>query len=106
MEELSRLPRIYETDEVSGLDKLIQMHFFIGGSDWYAAEYCPRERNFFGYAILNNDLECSEWGYFNLDEMRAIRVPPGIEIDRDLYWDVRPAAQVDKIKRAYERKGY
>ena len=72
---------------------MIHIHFFIGGSDWYAAEYSPDERNFFGYAILNNDLQRSEWGYFNYDEMRAIRIPPGIEIDRDLHWGVRPASE-------------
>jgi len=26
---------------------MILMHFFIGGSDWYVAEYSPEERLFF-----------------------------------------------------------
>ena len=38
-ERLAKLPRLYETEQVGLKDKLVQLHFFIGGSDWYAIEF-------------------------------------------------------------------
>lgn len=66
-QQLARLPRLYEIDNIPLKDKMIHMHFFVGGSDWYAAEYGPSDRRFFGYVILNDDRHDAEWGYFSLD---------------------------------------
>ena len=38
-ERLARIPKLYETEDVPLKDKLIHLHFFIGGCDWYVAEY-------------------------------------------------------------------
>jgi len=48
---------------------------------WYATEYDPAERSFFG---LVDGLE-RELGYFSLDELESTRVR-GLGIERDLYW--------------------
>ena len=90
---------LYETEKIAAENKIIYLHFFIGGCDWYVAEYSPNDRLFFGYAILNNDLLNSEWGYVHYDELREINVR-GIEVDRDLYWKVRPAKEIEKIVQA------
>ena len=74
---------------------LIHMHFFIGGCDWYAAEF-DGEDTFFGYAILNNDYQNAEWGYFSLRELKSIQVG-WVQIDRDLHWEVRKASEIDRI---------
>ena len=97
--ELNRLPNLYSTENVPLEDKLIQMHFFFGGCDWYVAEYGPPDRTFFGYAILNQDFDNAEWGYVNFDELRNLNIR-GIEVDRDLYWKVRPAKDVDNIRKS------
>ena len=102
--QLAQMLGLYETEKVSPLDKVIRMHFFIGGSDWYAAEYSPEDRVFFGYAVLNDDLPNSEWGYFSYDEMRTVNLK-GIQIDRDLHWTPRKANDVVKIAEAYQVKG-
>ena len=39
--ELAELPELYSTEGQSIKETIIHMHFFIGGCDWYAAEYCP-----------------------------------------------------------------
>jgi hypothetical protein len=110
-EELARLPPFYTNDDVPLAEQLIQMHFFIGGCDWYVVEYDPVECMFFGYAILNGDFECAEWGYVSFDELREIqvdlrvsinggdrrRVKNALEVDRDLFWTVRPASEVKNI---------
>lgn len=104
--QLEKLPKLYETEGVSLEDKMIHMHFFIGGSDWYIAEYDPVDRLMFGYAILNNDLLNSEWGIIPYDELKELSIGPGFEIDRDLHWKPARAIDVDRIKEAYEYKGW
>ena len=61
-ERLNKIPKLYETEEIPLDKKLIYLHFFIGGSDWYIAEF-DGDDIFFGYVILNGDMECAEWGY-------------------------------------------
>lgn len=70
---LAQLPKLYETEGATLDEKVIYLNFFLGGGDWYAAENCTSDRVFFRYAILNNDLQNSEWGYISLDELRSLR---------------------------------
>jgi len=98
-EELAKIPVFYSTEEVPLKEKIIYMHFFIGGCDWYACEFSPEENCFFGFAILNNDLEMAEWGYFALDELASLKVS-FVEVDRDLPWTPCKAVEVDKIREA------
>ena len=95
--QLHEIPRLYENEDLPLGDKPIYLHFFIGGCDWYVTEYDGRDL-FFGYAILNNDFDNAEWGYFSFTELKSIRVGFGIEIDCDLHWQIRPASQVERIK--------
>ena len=97
-EDLSNIPKLYETEEVPLKEKIIHLHLFIGGCDWYITEY-DGDDLMFGFAILNNDFEMAEWGYISFQELLDINVN-GFEIDRDLFWNQRPANQVDKICKA------
>lgn len=99
-EDLSIIPALYETNNIPINEKVIYMHFFIGGSDWYVAEYSPEERLFFGFAILNNDYEMAEWGYFGFDELCNIKVNGFLEVDRDLYFSPVKANEIENIKKA------
>ena len=98
-EELSNLPKLYATENVPLKEKVIHLHFFIGGSDWYAAEYCPEEKVCWGFAILNEDYDMAEWGYFSLKEISDLRIA-FVEVDRDLYWTPRKAIEVEQICKA------
>ena len=104
LEELIRLPGLYTTDQTPLPEKIIEMHFFIGGCDWFAAEYSFQDRIFFGYAILNDDLLNAEWGYFSFDELREVRIR-GFEIDRDLHWRRQEVKAVERIVQAYRAQG-
>jgi hypothetical protein len=55
-----------------------------GAGTWYALEYNPEEKLFFGYVRLLGD-DCDEYGYFGLEELQSIRLPLGMGIERDLY---------------------
>lgn len=97
--ELSGLPAFYSSESTPTKEKVVHMHFFLGGCDWYACEYSPEEKLFFGFVILNNDYEMAEWGYFSLDELASITVK-WLEVDRDLHWKSRKAIEIEKIRKA------
>jgi hypothetical protein len=97
---LNQLPSLYETEDTPLQQKEVWLHFFIGGCDWWAVEFDHDGGDlFFGFVVLNNSYENSEWGYFSLSEMRSIKVSGFLEIDCELpeYWEVRPASQVNDI---------
>ncbi len=98
-ERLSRIPRLYDTEDTRIEDKLIHLHFFIGGCDWYIAEY-DGEDLFWGFANLN-DPQNAEWGYVSFDELKSTNIN-GIEIDceKEEFWKIRRAAEIDKIRIA------
>jgi hypothetical protein len=95
-QELALLPKLYATMHIPPKDKIIYMHFFIGGCDWYVAEY-DGDDLFFGFAILNDDKENAEWGYISLSELDSINIH-GLEIDRDLHWQSIPANKIKRIQ--------
>lgn len=96
-EKLSSIPGINETDNISIKDKLVHLHFFIGGCDWYVIEF-DGDDLFFGFTILNQDHVNSEWGYFSLSELKQIQINRWIEVDCDCHWKVRKASEVKGIK--------
>jgi hypothetical protein len=98
-EELVKIPAFYSTEGVPLKEKMIHMHFFIGGCDWYAAEYSPEEKCFFGFAILNGDLDNAEWGYFSLEELDSLKVK-FLEVDKDCHWTPKKAIEIEKIRKA------
>lgn len=97
---LARIPNLYETEHITLQEKLIHLHFFLGGCDWFIAEYDGDEL-FWGFAILNGDLQMAEWGYISFSELKDINIG-GLEIDCELqkYWKIRPAREIEKICRA------
>ena len=97
--ELSSMPDFYTTESVPLKEKMIHMHFFIGGCDWYATEYSPEEKCFFGFAILNGDLEMAEWGYFSLEELSSLKVS-FLEVDKDCHWTPKKAIEIENIRKA------
>ncbi len=94
--QLATIPRLYQTEDLPLKDKLIHLHFFIGNTDFYICEYNCTD-TFWGFVILNGDMEMAEFGYINFDELKSIRVNGWQEIDCDQHWRVRPASQVKKI---------
>lgn len=96
-DRLDKIPGLYTTENVPLQDKLVHLHFFIAGSDWYICEYDGQDL-FWGFAILNGDYEMAEWGYINFSELRDLSVC-GIEIDCELeeYFPVKKASAIDKI---------
>ncbi|MBM4398464.1 MAG: DUF2958 domain-containing protein [Deltaproteobacteria bacterium] len=89
-------------------DPLVIAKFFnpAGPQTWYATEYDPETRTFFGYVQLGFGPSCDEWGSFSLDELEELRIPLPIrlpdgrshlsvvELERDAHFDPTPMSKV------------
>lgn len=100
-ERLAKIPRLYETERIPLKDKLIYLHFFIGGCDWYIAEYDGKDL-FWGFAILNNDYEMAEWGYISFKELKDLKIKGWLEIDCETEeaWPAQKALEIENIRIA------
>ncbi len=91
---LDKIPRLYATEHIAPQDKLIYLHFFIGGSDWYVAEF-DGDDTFFGYVILNGDHQCAEWGYFSFSELKEVKVGlVEVDCDPEICWRVKMFCEI------------
>ena len=86
-----KLPGLY-TQEKKGRQAIAQVKFFTPWTSWtwYATEYNPEERLFFG---MVDGLE-RELGYFSLDELEGLQGPWGLRIERDRYFSPTPLEQL------------
>ena len=76
-------------------DPLVIAKYFnpTGAGTWYATEYNPEERLFFGYVSIFGDWN-DEWGYFSLDELEKFKGQFGLGIERDLFFVETRASRV------------
>lgn len=86
------LSPLYSTE--NDPDPIARVKFFTPDSNWtwYATEYDPESRTFFGLVIGHE----AELGYFSLDELEAARGPLGLKIERDLHWTCKHLSQIDR----------
>ncbi len=71
-------------DQEDAPDPLVIAKFFTptGAVTWWATEYDPEDRLFFGYIT---GLGCDEWVYFSLDELESVTLPLGLKIAGDIF---------------------
>jgi hypothetical protein len=97
---LANIPRIGANDKkrTSLGDIPIHLHFFIGGCDWYIAEYDQHDI-FFGFAILHDDKINAEWGYISFKELKSISINGMFEIDceNEQWFPIQAAKEIEKI---------
>lgn len=94
-DKLASLPKIGETDGIPLRNKIIHLHLFLFGCDWYLAEFDGEI--FFGFAILNEDHVNSEWGHISFSELKSLSYK-GFEVECDEHWTPRPAGEIPNIK--------
>lgn len=90
---MEQIPRLYATENVDLDDKVVHLHYFVGGCDWYVMELDENRRRAFGYVNLNDE-QNAELGYFDMIELKdTIITPHGREplvvVERDLDWTPR-----------------
>lgn len=76
-------------------DPLIIAKFFnpVGAGTWYATEYNPQTKTFFGFVSIFNDNN-DEWGYFSLEELESYQGRLGLGIERDIYFIQKPFSKI------------
>lgn len=97
-ELLERFNKVGRQEEVK--DPVIIAKFFnpTGAGTWYATEYNPESKIFFGYVSIFGDWN-DEWGYFSLEELESLRGPFGLGIERDIYFNSKPFSQINEINK-------
>jgi len=90
---LKRFEQVGSQEDKS--DPLVIAKFFnpTGASNWYATEYDPKNKMFFGYVSIFND-DNDEWGYFSQTELESLKGPFGLGIERDIYFSPTPSSKV------------
>lgn len=78
-------------------DPIVIAKFFnpTGIGNWFAIEYLPEEKIFYGYVSLFGD-ENDELGYFSLSELQEFKGKFGLGIERDMYFDETPLSEIIK----------
>lgn len=91
-ELLNRFAEVGRQENVK--DPIVIAKFFnpTGAGTWFATEYYPDDREFFGFVSIFGDHN-DEWGYFTLDELESYRGAFGLGIERDLYFDEQPMSK-------------
>jgi len=76
-------------------DPIVIAKFFnpSGAGTWYATEYDPSSREFFGYVSIFGDWN-DEWGSFALSELENYRGKFGLGIERDRYFGEKKISEV------------
>ncbi len=80
-------------------DPIIIVKFFypLGPQKWFATEYDPEQRTFFGYVTLFGlGSPKDEWGYFSLDELQQFKGQFGMLIERDIGFGEKKISEVIK----------
>jgi hypothetical protein len=77
-------------------DPIVVSKFFnpSGAGTWYATEYDPETKLFFGYVSIFGD-HCDEWGSFSLKELEEFRGRFGLGIERDQFFTQKRISQVE-----------
>jgi hypothetical protein len=95
---IRNMPLPYGSDDIKTEDKIVSLHYFYGGSDWYIVEKDsePEQLQAFGYVILNGDTINAEWGYVNIEELKEIG-----KVELDFFWEPKKFSEIEVGKDPY-----
>ena len=90
---LERFAKVGRQEETA--DPIVVAKFFnpTGAGTWYATEYDPEEKIFFGYVSIFGDWN-DEWGSFSLEELESYQGKFGLGIERDIYFGEKKINEV------------
>ena len=84
---LAGIPDLYETEDTPLAEKLLHVHYFVGGCDWYVAKLDHETGLAFGHADLG--MGFPEWGYFDRVELEQTIVQELFVIERELHFTAK-----------------
>ena len=82
-----KLPPLYanETKPASEVTVPVKLFNPCGAGTWYLTEYDPETKLAFGLCDLG--MGFPELGYVSIQELKALHLPMGLSIERDLHWN-------------------
>jgi len=85
-----QLPLLYSQEKLGG-KAIVHVKFFTPDSNWtwWVTEF-DGEDTFFGLVQGH----CKELGYFSLSELKSVRGPLNLPIERDLYWQPKTLEEI------------
>ena len=85
---LSAFKKQGDTTQKSCKNTKIITKFFnpCGAETWYAIEYDPKTKMFYGFVRIFN--RCNEFGDFSLKKLKSIKLPCGLKIERDKFFEI------------------
>ncbi len=96
IEQLNRLPPLYETEHIPLEEKIVHLHFTAEQCHWWAIEWDGHD-TLFGYILLNGWSQDAEFGYFTFSELLELKIGGGLEVMNDPFWVPRAAKDVALI---------
>lgn len=90
---IKKMPSTYGTEDIEEDDKIVYLHYFYGGSDWYIVEKDSEMEQLqaFGYVVLNGDHEMAEWGYISIEELKRTN-----RVELDFYFEPTEFGELKK----------
>jgi len=82
-------------------ERVMHMHFFLDGHDWYLSEYDPLSRTFFGYVVPQDQYHKAGWSRFSIDDLYQMRGHKNRRVTRNTDWIPRRAMEIDRIRDAH-----
>jgi len=91
----TKLPPLGATEETPSAEKVCCVKYFTPWTSWtwYAVEFDGKDQ-FFG---LVDGFEL-EWGYFPLSELKEVKGPMGLTIERDLYFGMPKMKDISALR--------
>lgn len=89
-----KLPSLYSNENKDPSEITVPLKLFnpCGAQTWFITEMNPETGIMFGYVT---GMDFDELGYVSLDELKSLRLPFGLTIERDIHWnDKNTLAQV------------
>jgi hypothetical protein len=82
-----KLPPLYANENKPASEVTVPVKLFnpCGAATWYLTEYDPETETAFGLCDLG--MGFPELGYVSIKELKGLRLPMGLGIERDLHWD-------------------
>ena len=84
------LPKLYSTEEIPVDNKEIICKFFnpLGSQTWEIVEGSedPVSSDWLFFGLCDLGFGSPEWGYVSLSELESVKLPFGMGIERDIYF--------------------
>lgn len=90
-QQLVAIPGLQQTRETPVDDRVVHVHFMLGGIDWYVVEFDGKD-TFYGYIDYHDPLNEPEWQLFSFAELKNKRIH-GAEVICDPYWQPKPFSE-------------